>query len=209
MEIVNIKEKNMKDIKITMIKTEDIIPYEKNPRNNDNAVESVANSIKEFGFKTPIVVDKNLTVINGHTRLKASKLLGLKEVPCIIADDLTAKQVKALRIADNKVGELATWNNDLLGEELKGLTNFSFEDLGFNEIELMMLTEDIEPAEFDKDLMDEYSQRADDMVLKAGRVIITYEKPEEKAFLEELFKEKKDCLKVIYKCEDIIKNMEE
>lgn len=199
----------MKDIKITMIKTEDIIPYEKNPRNNDNAVESVANSIKEFGFKTPIVVDKNLTVINGHTRLKASKLLGLKEVPCIIADDLTAKQVKALRIADNKVGELATWNNDLLGEELKGLTNFSFEDLGFNEIELMMLTEDIEPAEFDKDLMDEYSQRADDMVLKAGRVIITYEKPEEKAFLEELFKEKKDCLKVIYKCEDIIKNMEE
>lgn len=198
-----------KELKIEMIKVGEITPYEKNPRHNDNAVESVANSIREFGFKVPIVLDKDKVIINGHTRLKASFLLGLKEVPCIIADDLTPEQVKALRIADNKTGELADWNMELLGEELLDLPDFNFEDYGFNEIELMMLTEDVEPDEFDKDMVNEYSQRADDMVLKAGRVIITYEKPEEKAFLEDLLKEKKDCLRVIYKCEDIIDRMEE
>lgn len=198
-----------KELKIEMIKVGEITPYEKNPRKNDNAVESVANSIREFGFKVPIVLDKNKVIINGHTRLKASFLLGLKEVPCIIADDLTPKQVKALRIADNKTGELADWDIELLGGELLELDDFNFEDYGFNEIELMMLTEDVKPDEFDKDMINEYSQRADDIVLKAGRVIITYEKPEEKAFLEDLLKEKKDCLKVIYKCEDIIDRMEE
>lgn len=194
---------------IIMVKVKDIKPYEKNPRINDNAVESVANSIKEFGFKVPIVLDKNKVIINGHTRLKASILLGLTEVPCIIAKDLTPKQVKALRIADNKTGELATFDNDLLSQELAELGDFDFTDFGFNDIELMMLTEDIEPEEFDKEMIDEYSQRADDMVLKAGRVIITYEKPEEKAFLEDLLREKENCLKVIYKCEDIIKRLED
>ena len=194
--------------KIVMVKVSEIKPYEKNPRINDNAVESVANSIKEFGFKVPIVLDKDKVIINGHTRLKASILLGLNEVPCIIATDLTKKQVKALRIADNKTQELATWDNSLLGDELSNLSDFDFTDFGFNDIELMMLTEDIEPEKFDKDMIDEYSQRADDMVLKSGRIIITYETPQEKSFLESLIKENQDCLKVIYKCEDIIKRME-
>lgn len=194
--------------KIVMVKVSEIKPYEKNPRTNDNAVESVANSIKEFGFKVPIVLDKDKVIINGHTRLKASILLGLNEVPCIIATDLTKKQVKALRIADNKTQELATWDNSLLGDELSNLSDFDFTDFGFNDIELMMLTEDIEPEKFDKDMIDEYSQRADDMVLKSGRIIITYETPQEKSFLESLIKENQDCLKVIYKCEDIIKRME-
>ena len=195
--------------KITMIAIEDIKPYEKNPRQNDNAVEAVANSIKQFGFKVPIVVDKDKVIVNGHTRYKASLKLGIKEVPVIVADDLSEEQVKAFRIADNKTSDLADWDMKLLGEELKFIQDYDFTDFGFNEIELMMLTEDIEPEEFDKEIIDEYSQRADDMILKAGRVIITYEKPEEKAFLEELLKEKKDCLKVIYKCEDIIDRMEE
>ena len=195
--------------KIIMMKIEAIKPYEKNPRLNDNAVESVANSIKEFGFKVPIVVDKDNVIVNGHTRWKASQKLGLKEVPVIVASDLTDNQIKAFRIADNKTGELANWDMELLGEELKLVEDFDFIDFGFNELELMMLTEDIEPENFDNEMVNEYSQKADEMMLKAGRVIITYEKKEEKAFLEELLKEKKDCLKVIYKCEDVIKKMEE
>lgn len=108
-------------------------PYENNPRNNDSAVEPVANSIREFGFKVPIVATSDGEIINGHTRLKAAKLLGLKNVPVIIADDLTDEQVKAFRLADNKTSEIAEWNFELLlGElsEIQGLdmTMFGFED---------------------------------------------------------------------------------
>lgn len=127
----------MKDLKIISLKTVDLIPYENNPRNNDSAVESVANSIKEFGFKVPIVIDKNNVVIAGHTRLKASKMLGLKEVPCIIADDLTEDQVKAFRLADNKVSELASWENEKLVIELEDvsidMSSFGFEPIDFYE----------------------------------------------------------------------------
>lgn len=95
-------------MKIVLKKTIDLIEYENNPRNNDEAVNAVANSIKEFGFKVPIVITSDNTIIAGHTRLKASRLLGLDEVPCIIADDLTEEQIKAFRLADNKTAELAT-----------------------------------------------------------------------------------------------------
>ena len=109
-----------------------IIPYENNPRNNDKAVEAVANSIREFGFKVPIVIDKNNVIIAGHTRLKAAKKLGLIDVPVVKADDLTEDQVKAFRLADNKVSEIASWNEDLLLEELKAInldmTQFNFEE---------------------------------------------------------------------------------
>lgn len=113
-----------------------LIPYTKNPRKNDRAVDPVANSIREFGFKVPIVIDKENNVVCGHTRLKAAKKLGMKAVPCIIADDLTKEQIAAFRLADNKVGELAEWDFDLLSEELDGIfdidmTNFGF-DLGEN-----------------------------------------------------------------------------
>lgn len=191
------------------MKIEALKPYEKNPRLNDNAVESVANSIKEFGFKVPIVVDKDNVIVNGHTRWKASQKLGLKEVPVIVASDLTDNQIKAYRIADNKTGELANWDMEMLGEELKLVENFDFIDFGFNELELMMLTEDIEPEEFDKEIMEEYAQKANDMMLKTSRIIITYANPEEKAFLEELLHEKKDGLNVVYKCADLIKRMEQ
>ena len=119
----------------------EITPYEKNPRKNDEAVEYVANSIKEFGFKVPIVIDKNGVIVAGHTRYKAAQELGLEKLPCIIADDLTEEQVKAFRLADNKVGEVAEWDFDLLGEELDGIFDidmggFGFDfgsDTGFNE----------------------------------------------------------------------------
>ena len=120
------------EMKLKMMAVDDLIPYENNPRNNDEAVDFVANSIKEFGFKVPIVVDSDNVVIAGHTRLKASKKLGLKEVPTIIADDLTEEQVKAFRLADNKAGEIATWDDQKLDLELAGIdldmTQFGFED---------------------------------------------------------------------------------
>ena len=105
--------KNIKDIK----------PYEKNPRINDNAVDKVAESIKQFGWKVPIVIDKNNVIVTGHTRYKAAEKLGINEIPCIIANDLTDAQVKAYRIADNKVADFAIWDNKLLLEELADLDN--------------------------------------------------------------------------------------
>ena len=110
----------------------DIKPYEKNPRNNDNAVEQVANSIKQFGFRVPVVIDNDNVIVCGHTRYKASKKLGLETVPCVVADDLTEEQIKAYRLADNKVSELAEWDIDLLGEELDGIFDIDMSDFGFD-----------------------------------------------------------------------------
>ncbi len=92
----------------------DLIPYENNPRNNNEAIPEVAKSIESFGFKVPIIVDRNNIVIAGHTRLEAAKMIGIETVPCIVADDLTDEQVRAFRIADNKVSEKATSFGDVL-----------------------------------------------------------------------------------------------
>lgn len=110
----------------------EIVPYEKNPRNNDDAVKYVAESIKEFGWKQPIVIDKDGVIIAGHTRYKAAVKLGIMEVPCVIADDLTEEQVKAYRLADNKVAEAAEWDFDLLGEELDEIFDIDMEAFGFD-----------------------------------------------------------------------------
>jgi len=111
---------------------DEIKPYENNPRHNDNAVDAVANSIREFGFKVPIVVDSGGVIVAGHTRYKAAKKLGLDKVPCIIADDLTDEQVRAFRLADNKVGELATWDLDTLKVELDNIGEVDLSDMGFD-----------------------------------------------------------------------------
>lgn len=111
----------MKEMKIEYLNIDDIIPYENNPRRNDEAVDYVANSIKEFGFKVPIIIDKDNVVVTGHTRLKASEKLGLKKIPVIYADDLTEDQIKAFRIADNKVSEFSSWDFDKLGLELEDI----------------------------------------------------------------------------------------
>lgn len=114
-------------MKIINKKIDEIIPYVNNPRENKNAVDKVASSINEFGFKVPIVLDKNNIVVNGHTRLLASKKLGLEKVPCIIADDLTEAQIKAFRIADNKVSEFSSWDEELLKVELEQLRDMDFD----------------------------------------------------------------------------------
>ena len=120
-------------MEIKMMNVEDLIPYINNPRRNENAIDKVASSIKEFGFKVPIVIDKDKVVVTGHTRLLASKKLGLEQVPCVVADDLSKAQIKAFRLADNKVSEFSTWDMELLKVELEELEELNFEvsDLGF------------------------------------------------------------------------------
>ena len=113
----------------------DLIPYAGNPRKNDQAVDAVAASIEAFGFKVPIVIDKHNVIVCGHTRLKAAEKLGLDTIPCVIADDLTDEQIKAFRLADNKVSEASGWDWDKLNEELADLSidmeafGFEFEDV--------------------------------------------------------------------------------
>lgn len=116
---------------VKLWKIGDVKPYEKNPRRNDSAVNAVAASIQEFGWKQPIVVDKDGIIIAGHTRYKAAQKLGLKDVPVVVADDLTEEQVRAYRLADNKTGELAGWDFSALEEELGALTDFGMEQYGF------------------------------------------------------------------------------
>ena len=117
---------------IQMMKIGDVTPYENNPRNNDAAVNAVAESIRQFGFRQPIVVDVNHVIIVGHTRLKAAQKLGLKEVPVLVADDLGEEQAKAYRLADNKTNELSSWNNDLLQQELAGIFDLDMSEFGFD-----------------------------------------------------------------------------
>lgn len=114
-------------------KTDVVTPYDSNPRRNDKAIDAVAASIQDFGFKVPIVVDADGVIIAGHTRLKAAEKLGLDEVPVIVADDLTPAQIKAFRLADNRVAEIATWDEDMLAAELEALSELGVNmyDYGF------------------------------------------------------------------------------
>lgn len=117
-------------------KISEIRPYENNPRDNSKAIDAVAASIREFGFKVPIVIDKNGVIVAGHTRYEASKKLGLEEVPCVIADDLTDEQVKAFRLADNKTAELASWNPELLEVEMSAIESIDMTEYGFDLTEI-------------------------------------------------------------------------
>ena len=126
-------------------KLSELHPYTNNPRKNDQAVDAVANSIREFGFKVPVVIDKNGEIIAGHTRLKAAKKLKMKEIPCIVADDLTEEQIRAFRIADNKAGELADWDFEALINELVGITDIDMEQFGFR----LSADEDAQALELD------------------------------------------------------------
>lgn len=122
-------------MKIIELPTGDLIPYENNPRNNAPAVKAVAESIKQFGFKVPIVIDKNNIIVAGHTRHQAALLLGLSAVPAIRATDLTDEQVRAFRLADNKTAELAEWDDEKLNLELAQLSAFDMSAFGFEELD--------------------------------------------------------------------------
>ncbi len=124
----------MKKLQIEYVKVLDIKPYKNNPRNNDKAVEIVEKSIKEFGFRNPVILDKNNEIIAGHTRLRAANKLKMEEVPVIRAEDLDEEQVKAFRIMDNKSTEYARWDLDLLKVEFESMQNLEF--TGFTEAEI-------------------------------------------------------------------------
>ncbi|WP_297953088.1 ParB N-terminal domain-containing protein [uncultured Lactobacillus sp.] len=125
-------------MKVEAKSIDDIKPYENNPRDNDDAVDAVANSIKEFGWQQPIVVDIGGVIIAGHTRYKAAKKLGLKTVPVVVAKDLTEEQVKAYRLADNKSGELADWDFGKLNTELQVIDDLDMTKFGFDESDLKL-----------------------------------------------------------------------
>lgn len=122
---------------ILQLPLEEVHPYENNPRKNDNAVDAVATSIRQYGFLVPLVISADHEIITGHTRYKAAGRLGLPTVPCVIADELTDEQIKAFRLVDNKVGELAQWDVDLLPLELadiaQDLSVFGFESISEEE----------------------------------------------------------------------------
>lgn len=161
----------MEKLNIQYMDIEKVIPYVNNPRNNKKAVDQVAASIQEFGFKNPIIVDKNNVIVAGHTRMLAARKLDLKEVPTIKAEDLSDKQVKAFRIADNKVAEMAEWDNDMLKlefEELDGMfTGFDEE-----EVEKICLEEvDFEEEQFDEEKVETRVQQGDIWKLGKHRVM--------------------------------------
>lgn len=190
---MDIIEKNVNELK----------PYEHNPRKNEDAIEYVCNSIKYFGFKVPIIVDKNNVIVAGHTRLEAAKRLGYKKVPCIVADDLTDEQIKTFRIADNKTAEKSSWDDVLLKEELNDVVDaFDMTDFGFGDFELTMLTEDFEPEPYDEELINEYGENESSLLAKA-RVIITYKHEQAKTVADLLGLD--EIKKVIYDIEDILR----
>ena len=114
-------------------KLDELKPYENNPRHNDNSVQYVRNSIEEFGFRVPLVIDKDNVIVCGHTRYKAAVQMGLEEVPCILADDLTEDQINAFRLADNKTQELAEWDWTKIGIELDSITGIDMSFMGFED----------------------------------------------------------------------------
>lgn len=121
----------MEQMQIVYKGLDEIIPYANNPRKNDKAVKYVVESIKQFGFRIPIVIDSEGVIVCGHTRAKAAKKLKMQQVPCVVADDLTEEQIRAFRVADNKVAEKSEWDFDILDLEIESLPDFDFESLGF------------------------------------------------------------------------------
>lgn len=143
-------------MEIVSLPINDVIPYDRNPRQNDRAVEAVARSIQEFGFRQSIVVDGDHVIIAGHTRWKAAQRLGLKTVPVHVAHGLALEQVRAYRIADNKLGELADWDSELLADELKQLQALSMDLdlLGFSQEDLdQLFGEETQDGETDPDFI--------------------------------------------------------
>ena len=142
-------------------------PYKRNPRKNDKAVEYVANSIRSFGFKIPIVIDENYEIVCGHTRWKAAKVIGLESVPCIMADDLNEDQIRAFRLADNKTAEMADWDFDLLEMEFNDIDPelFDMSDFGFFQDDEF---EDKAPTEVAEDDFDETT--VTEAVCKRGQI---------------------------------------
>lgn len=159
-------------MKIETIKISEIKPYKNNPRKNDQAVKVVKRSIKEFGFRNPILIDKNNEIIAGHTRLKAAIELEYKEVPCMKIEDLTKEQVKAFRIMDNKSSENAQWDNDLLKEEFTEIdeAEYDLELTGFELREVGDILDEGVEVEEDIVAVDAYERAKNKTKIKQGEI---------------------------------------
>ena len=153
-----------KDLRVKYVPIGDVRPYEDNPRRNDDAVQAVANSLREFGWRQPIVVDADGTIVVGHTRYKAALALGMTDVPVVVASDLTPEQCAAYRLADNRVGELAEWDSELLAQELDGLADLDMSAFGFDSGELLS------GADID-DLFDDYGEGEDEKPEPPGKTV--------------------------------------
>lgn len=167
------------------IAVSELIPYENNPRNNLLAVDAVAESIRNFGFKVPIVIDSENVIVCGHTRLMAAKKLGLDKVPCIVADDLTDEQIKAFRLADNKTAELAEWETDKLQKELSEINEIDMLDFGFEP-----------PAAAKNDEAEEATTTEFEYKQQFGVIVICKDKEEQSETYEALTAEGYDCKKI-------------
>ncbi len=182
----------MDKLKIEYVDINSIKPYKKNPRKNEEAIPYVMESIKQFGFKNPVILDKDNVIVCGHTRIEGAKRLGITEIPCIYADDLTDEQIKAFRLADNKVAEIAEWDIDLLDTELDDILNIDMSDFGFID-EIIQETEEgldniyskkIKPPQYEingeephiNDLLDDF--KAKELVKKIENSNITNEQKE-------------------------------
>jgi hypothetical protein len=192
-------------MKIVYLPLDKITPYDDNPRNNKEAIKHVAKSIKEYGFRVPMVLDKRNVIITGHTRYFAAKKLGLEEVPCIIAADMPKSKVKAFRLADNRVAEYSEWDDTLLKKELDALSEAGY-DLGmtgFNDFELMEIMDDIKPDKFDKSEYEEYGENAASK-LKSFNCILMCMTEADQRYLKKLLRVGKDeKLKRTYTVADI------
>jgi site-specific DNA-methyltransferase (adenine-specific) len=141
-------------MQIQSAKINEVKPYPNNPRDNDGGVDAVANSIKEFGWQQPIVVDKDNVIIVGHTRYKAAKKLGMDKVPVVVASNLSDEQVRAYRLADNKTGELTDWDMSLLDDELGDIADIDMSDFGFD-LDIPEDDEEVQEDDFDEEVPEE------------------------------------------------------
>lgn len=136
-------------MKVIETNISEVMPYDNNPRFNDNAVDKVAKSIEQFGFQQPIVVDKNMVIIVGHTRYEAAKELGLETIPVVVADMLSAEQVNAYRLVDNKTAEYSSWDFEKLEQEIDNITNIDLSIFNFgNDCEELVELADEDISEF-------------------------------------------------------------
>ena len=199
----------MAGLQIEQWPIEKLVPYARNPRKNDEAVPRMAGLIREFGFKVPVVARSDGTVVDGHLRLKAASYLGMPQVPVILADEWTEAQVKAFRIAVNKSAEWADWDDDLLKLEIEDLKDLGFDmDLiGFDEIELLEKTEDLEPDGFESDEFKEFEKNEDDFLAKK-RLIIVFSEEEEMFVRKMLNINPGETLNVVYEASELARRAE-
>lgn len=195
---------------IEYLELSELKPYDKNPRVNDDAAAKLQDGIKKFGFKVPMLIDKDNVIVAGHTRYKAAQALGMKQVPCIRIEDLDENEIKAFRIADNKYGELSHWDSELLKGELSFLkdVDFDLESLGFNPYELQSYLEQF-TFEYGEDdgcdsTEDSGSEGTSSNLPSSGRIIICYDNDEEFDFLTEKLKLNGDKSKITYNACDLM-----